>query len=165
MPIKETKMFKNRFILILAVFSLLLVTIAVSRPFGSAPTAEELNWPARPVIAPVTGSTELSDFAERHANWNAEVASVGIPVTGAIDLSDYYLRLESMKSADASDYILRHPELRIVNNTADMSDYYIRHPEALVATTAANMDDYYLRLTANATGNSAIDTSDYFLRH
>ena len=39
-------MFKNRFVLILAVLSMLLVTLAVSRPFSKPP---------RPVVVPVTG--------------------------------------------------------------------------------------------------------------
>jgi hypothetical protein len=105
-------MFKNRFILIVAVLSLLLVTLAVSRPFSKAPASD------------LEGA---NDFYQRHPDWNAEAASAVIPVTGAIDLSDYYLRLEAMKSADASDYILRHPELRIVSTKADTSDYFLRH--------------------------------------
>ena len=39
-------MFKNRFILILAVLSMLLVTLAVSQPFSKPP---------RPVVVPMTG--------------------------------------------------------------------------------------------------------------
>lgn len=42
-------MFKNRFILILTAFSMLLVTLAVSQPFSKPP---------RPVVVPVTGAGE-----------------------------------------------------------------------------------------------------------
>ena len=49
-------MFKNRFILILAVLSMLLVTLAVSRPFSQPPKTVDLSQPPRPVILPVTGA-------------------------------------------------------------------------------------------------------------
>lgn len=42
-------MFKNRFILILAVLSMLLVTLAVSQPFSKPP---------RPVVVPMTGAED-----------------------------------------------------------------------------------------------------------
>jgi hypothetical protein len=110
-------MFKNRFILIVAVLSLLLVTLAVSRPFSKAP-ASNLEG--------------VNDFYQRNQDWNAQVSSAGIPVTGAIDLSDYYQRYVETSSstgaaADASDYFVRHPELRTANTAADMSDYFLRH--------------------------------------
>jgi hypothetical protein len=46
-------MFKNRFILILAVLSMLLVTLAVSQPFSKPPKTMDLSLPARPVVVPV----------------------------------------------------------------------------------------------------------------
>lgn len=49
-------MLKNRFLLVIAVLSLLLVTMAVSGPLASDPTSAELSWPLRPVIIPVTDS-------------------------------------------------------------------------------------------------------------
>jgi len=49
-------MFKNRFILILAMLSMLLVTLAVSRPFSKPPKTVDLSQPPRPVILPVTGA-------------------------------------------------------------------------------------------------------------
>ena len=48
-------MFKNRFILILAALSMLLVTLAVSQPFSKLPKTVDLSLPARPVVVPVTG--------------------------------------------------------------------------------------------------------------
>ena len=48
-------MFKNRFVLILAAISMLLVTLAVSRPFSKLPKTVDLSLPPRPVIVPVTG--------------------------------------------------------------------------------------------------------------
>ncbi|HUF00587.1 MAG TPA: hypothetical protein VMN99_15125, partial [Anaerolineales bacterium] len=48
-------MFKNRFLLVIGMLSLLLVTMAVSRPLIEAPSAEELSWTPRPVIAAVVG--------------------------------------------------------------------------------------------------------------
>src|SRR5215212_5083746 len=51
-------MFKNRFVLILAVLSMLLVTLAVSQPFSKPPKTMDLSLPARPIIVPVTGVEE-----------------------------------------------------------------------------------------------------------
>lgn len=48
-------MFKNRFALILAVFSMLLVTLAVSQPFSMLSKTEDLSQSSQPVVVPVTG--------------------------------------------------------------------------------------------------------------
>jgi hypothetical protein len=53
---KEIKMFKNRFILILAALSILLVTLAVSQPFSKPPQTVDLSQPPRPVVVPVAGA-------------------------------------------------------------------------------------------------------------
>src|SRR5215208_3105620 len=61
-------MFKNRFALILAVLLMLLVTLAVSRPFSKPPKTVDLSLPARPVIVPVTSVEErpyIMDSATR----------------------------------------------------------------------------------------------------
>src|SRR5215216_7451460 len=61
-------MFKNRFALILAVLSMLLVTLAVSRPFSKPPKTVDLSLLARPNIVPVTGVEErpyIMDSATR----------------------------------------------------------------------------------------------------
>src|SRR5574341_46243 len=51
-------MFKNRFVLILAALSMLLVTLAVSRPFSKPPETVELSQPPSPVVVPVTGAED-----------------------------------------------------------------------------------------------------------
>ena len=48
-------MFKNRSILILAVLSMLLVTLAVSQPFSKPPKTVDLSLPATPVVVLMTG--------------------------------------------------------------------------------------------------------------
>ena len=48
-------MFKNRFVLILAALSMLLVTLAVSRPFSKPSKTVDLSQSPRPVVVPVTG--------------------------------------------------------------------------------------------------------------
>ena len=48
-------MFKNRFVLILAALSMLLVTLAVSQPFSKPPKTVDLSQSPRPVVVPVTG--------------------------------------------------------------------------------------------------------------
>ena len=49
-------MFKNRFTLILAALSMLLVTLAVSQSFSKPPKTVDLSQPPRPVVIPVTGA-------------------------------------------------------------------------------------------------------------
>ena len=89
-----------------AVIIILLAGPVVSRAISNAPTSAELNWPPRPVIVPVTGASDLSDYYQRHPEARAAAPS--------IDLSDYYLRhpgsKDSAPSVDLSDYYLRHPE-------------------------------------------------------
>ena len=48
-------MFKNRFVLILAALSMLLVTLAVSQPFSKPSKTVVLRQSPRPVVVPVTG--------------------------------------------------------------------------------------------------------------
>jgi len=76
-------MFKNLFILLFGGMSLLLVMMAVSKPFSTA----------TPVS--VAGA---SDFYQRHLDWI--LASQG--QTAVISVS---------RGSDLSDYYLRHPEL------------------------------------------------------
>ena len=49
-------MLKNRFILILAALSILLVTLAVSRPFSKPPKTVDRSQPPSPVVVPVTNA-------------------------------------------------------------------------------------------------------------
>ena len=48
-------MFNNRFVLILAALSMLLVTLAVSRPLSKPSKTVDLSQSPRPVVVPVTG--------------------------------------------------------------------------------------------------------------
>jgi hypothetical protein len=100
-------MFKNRFIFILAALSILMATIAVSRPFSSTPDSVDLSWPPRLVIPPVTSANEFPDYYQRHP---------GLRVSTGIVL-------------DTTDYFIRHPELRISVKLVDLTDYHSRHPE------------------------------------
>jgi hypothetical protein len=52
---KEIKMFKSRFVLILAALSMLLVTVAVSRPFSNPSKTVDRSHSSGPVVVPVTG--------------------------------------------------------------------------------------------------------------
>jgi cobalamin biosynthesis Mg chelatase CobN len=146
-------MFKNRFLLVLGVFSLLLVTMAVSRPFSSE------------LVSSMEGA---NDFYQRHRNWNRNLEG-----------SDYYERHSELNGsaisiADiAGDFALRHPEWTIsVQNSAipvtgvfEASDYFQRHPElSLTIESAANLSDYFVRHPELRTP-ATIDLSDYFIRH
>lgn len=168
-------MFKNRFILIVGLLSVLLVTMAVSNPIPNAPTAEELSWPPRPVIRPAVDNTLLSDyyqrqaalnasaeageavnlandFYQRHTDWVSSAQNIGIPVTGMSESLDYFQRHPELSvSAEttldlASDFYQRHPELSIsVEKSADMTDYFVRHPELRAPMQTIDLSDYFLR--------------------
>ena len=56
--LQEAKMFKNRFIVVLGVLSLVLVTMAVSQPFSNAP---------RSVVGSGANTAKLADYAQRSA--------------------------------------------------------------------------------------------------
>ncbi len=126
-------MIKNRFLLVLGALSLLLATMAVSRPFSDAP------------VSSIEGA---NDFYQRHRNWNRNLQgsdyyerhpNLSAPVTSIIDrTSDFALRHPdwtiSLQNAailvtgslESSDYFQRHPELR-TPATIDLSDYFQRH--------------------------------------
>jgi hypothetical protein len=137
---------KNRIILMVGLLSVLLVTMAVSRPFTGIPSAEKLSWPPRPVIVLAVDNTLLSDYHERqaalkvaeaadfyqrHPDW-ASIQQAVIPVTGSSEASDYFQRhSEGIGPAgvavDVTDYFLRHPERNAPTDTIDLSDYFLRH--------------------------------------
>ena len=128
-------MFNNRFLLILGVFSLLLVTMAVSHPFSSVS------------VSPIEGANDFyqrhtnwdrnfedSDYFERHPEWTVSVQNVAIRLTGMFETSDYFQRHPEFSlpapvasAADLSDYFVRHPEVRTPDMTIDLSDYFLRH--------------------------------------
>jgi len=134
-------MFKNRFLLVLGVISLLSVTMAVSYPRSNASSAAE----------PVTRG---SDQQHPEWRWRTTNQNVVIPLTGNND-------------AAFPDYYQRHPELSVpavLGLTA--SDYFQRHPE-LTAPAEASVDltDYYFRHAAALSSSRNIDLTDYFFRH
>lgn len=109
-------MIKNRFLLVLGVLSLLLVTMAISRPFASSP---------------VTAREGANDFYQRHPEWTRNVPYAAIPVTGAAEGSDFFQRHPELSlpalTTEGSDYAERHPELWRPATTVDLSDYFLRH--------------------------------------
>lgn len=114
-------MFNHRFILIVSVLSLMLVTIAVYDPRSNASLGVEPG---------------ASDFHQRHPNWMWEVnvPHALIPVAGMAEFPDYYqrhpeLRVSAGMAVDLSDYFLRHRDLLAPTQSDDLSDYFLRHPE------------------------------------
>jgi hypothetical protein len=106
-------MFKNRFLLVLGVLSVVMITMAISRPFAISPAAEKLSWPPRPVIAPAVDANRLSDYYERHPEHNAPAATEGV-----LDV--------------AGDFYQRHPQWTIalpVTGASEYLDYHQRHSE------------------------------------
>jgi len=120
-------MFKNRFLLILGVFSFVLVTMAISRPFSSDS------------LSTIEGA---NDFYQRHPNWNRNT-----------EASDYYERHPELSGSAApivdiaGDFALRHPEWTIsiqnaaipVTGNSEASDYFQRHPELSAAAERPGM--------------------------
>jgi hypothetical protein len=134
-------MFKNRFIFLIGVISLVLATMAVSSPYSHpASTVEFIP----------------SDLYQRHPEWwwRTTNQNVAIPLTGNSDgaFPDYYQRhLELSTPAligglTASDYFMRHPELIApAASTFDMTDYYFRQAAIKAAARSIDLTDYYLR--------------------
>jgi hypothetical protein len=87
---KEIKMSKNRLPLIAAVLLILVVSLAVSRPFTNDPISTDLSAAPAPISVPVTGAEDASDYYQRHADRSNSGAA-------AVDMSDFFIR---------------HPELR-----------------------------------------------------
>ena len=126
-------MFKNRFLLVLSLFSLLLVTMAVSRPFSNTS------------VSNIEGA---NDFYQRHRNWNRN-----------LEASDYYQRHPELNGSAASivdltgDFALRHPEWTIsvqsavvpVTGSLEASDYFQRHPELRLPADSIDLSDYFQR--------------------
>jgi hypothetical protein len=147
-------MFKNRFLIVLGVISLLSVTMAVSRPFSSTAVSIEgandfyqrhRDWnrnlegsdyyERHPNLSASAASIAdtAGDFALRHPKWTIGIQNATIPVTGSLEASDYFQRhpelnlpVPSASASDLSDYFIRHPELR-TPATIDLSDYFQRH--------------------------------------
>jgi hypothetical protein len=133
MLIEETKMFKNRYLLVLGVLSILFVTMAVSRPLSIARSPADLSWPPRPVVIPVAGTTQFSDYYARHNDTSA-LSGVAIPITGISADSDYFQRRSALNAlggaemaVDMTDYFVRHAELHTSSKSAELSDYFLRH--------------------------------------
>ena len=129
-------MFKNRFILVLGVLSLLLVTMAVTNPHINAPLA-------------------ANDFYQRHSDlaWTSNNQENVIPVTG-ISASAYYyqrhpeLRVAVAEAVDTTDYFMRFAILNAPVTSADFTDYFFRHSELpSLSVKEVDMTDYYFRQT------------------
>jgi hypothetical protein len=93
-------MYKNRFILVLGLLSLLMVAMAVTQ--------------SRSLVSSATRQP-VSDFYQRHLDWKWIVKdkNTSIPITGASAFPDYFQR---------------HPELSgSVERSIDTTDYFFRH--------------------------------------
>jgi hypothetical protein len=153
-PIQETKMFKNRFLFVLGVISLLSVTMAVSYPRSTASQAasdfhqRHPNWTwtvnSQNAVIPVTGDSAFPDYAQRHPELSVS------PIIG-LGASDYFQRhseliTPSILGLGASDYFMRHPELTVpADASVDMTDYYFRHPASLLSPMNTDLTDYFFR--------------------
>ena len=127
-------MFKNRFVIVIGVISLLLVTMAVSTPRS--------NTSLNPDQA-------ASDFYQRHPDWTWTVRPVN--GVGNSASSDYFQRhpeltVPSVLGLGASDYFQRHPELTLsVGASVDMTDYYFRHAALQPSSRNVDLTDYFFR--------------------
>jgi len=126
-------MFKNRFLVVIGVISLLLVTIAVSSPLSNTSLATDQG---------------ASDFYQRHPDWIWTVRNGNVDSSAS---SDYFQRhpeltVPSILGLGASDYFMRHPELTLsADASVDMTDYYFRHTAAFPSFTNIDLTDYFFR--------------------
>ena len=123
-------MFKNRFLLVLSVVSLLLVSMAISSFRSNASSSKDI--------------AAASDFYQRHPEW-----AWAIPAAEVAAPSDYFQRhpeltVSLILGVGASDYFQRHPELTAsAEASADLTDYYFRQQEQ--AKSGSDLTDYYFR--------------------
>ena len=78
-------MFKNRFVVILAALSMLLVTLAVSQSFSKPPKTVDLSQPPRPVVVPVTGQEANQAYIMDSATRSYIAAGQAMQVRNAMD--------------------------------------------------------------------------------
>jgi hypothetical protein len=105
LPVKETKMSKNRkFQMLFAVALIVIAFLAtISAVNASAPSRADLAWP----LGDTNAAEDLSDYYQRHPEQSAH----------------------AVEAVDTSDYFFRHPELQAPVKSGDLTDYYFRHPE------------------------------------
>lgn len=133
-------MFKNRFILVIGVLSLVLVTMAVSNPKSNISLAADQG---------------ASDFHQRHPDWQwvASDQKAIIPLTGNTAYPDYYQRHPELRASladaiDTTDYFMRLPILNAPAMSVDTTDYFFRAPQLPgPSVKEADMTDYYFRQT------------------
>jgi hypothetical protein len=135
----------KRFLLIISILSLLLVSLAMTGRFSNAPEPVDTSWPPRPDYSHLSEKPMVSipntDFYQRHPEWTWATRDA------------------------ASDYFQRHHELRMPGTGIDLTDYINRHPELTISVDAsADLTDYYFRQELLPSGPS-IDLTDYFFRH
>ena len=58
-------MLTNRYLLVISIVSLLLVSLVASQPRSEISPSVDLGWPSRPVIEPVTRSLDVYYHSER----------------------------------------------------------------------------------------------------
>jgi hypothetical protein len=127
-------MFKNRFLVVIGVISLLLVTMAVSTPRSNTSSSPDQGG---------------SDFYQRHPDWTWTVRNGNAVEPSAS--SDYFQRhpeltVPSGLGLGASDYFQRHPELTLsVGASVDMTDYYFRHAALQPSSRNVDLTDYFFR--------------------
>ena len=126
-------MFQNRFLVVIGVISLLLVTMAVSSPRSNASLASDQG---------------ASDFYQRHPDWTWIVRNGNMDSSAP---SDYFQRhpeltIPSILGLGASDYFMRHPELiASAEASVDMTDYYFRQDALQPSAQAVDLTDYFFR--------------------
>jgi hypothetical protein len=94
-------MFKNRFVLILAALSMLLVTLAVSQPFSKPSKTVDLSQSPRPVVVPVTGPEADQPYIMDSATRSYIAWGQAMQVRNAMDSAtrSYIARGEALEKA------------------------------------------------------------------
>jgi hypothetical protein len=105
-------MFKNRSLLVLGVFGILLVSLSL--------VSFRTN-------ASLSNRAPANDYFQRHPNWTGLASA---PVAAYSDYAERHPELSKLASLGqgASDYFERHPELiPAAKSDVDLTDYYFRH--------------------------------------
>jgi len=141
-------MFKNRFILILAALSMLLVSLALSRPFSKPPKTVDLSLPARPIIVPVKGAGDqpyVMDSATRsYIAWGQAMQVRNRIDSGTRSYIAWGEALEKAKlgalDSGTRSYIAWGEALKAAGKLGDSSACFSTTPENIFAGIPNNLD-------------------------
>jgi hypothetical protein len=146
---KEIKMFKSRFVLILAALSMLLVTVAVSRPLSNPSKTVDRSRSSGPVVVPVTGPEADQPYIMDSATRSYIAWGQAMQARNAMDSGtrSYIARGEALENAKRNaldsgtrSYIARGEALQAAGKLGEQRACRTTSQENILARLPDNVD-------------------------